>query len=591
MKDVKPFRIVGFIVLCIIFLTLISLVFPKNGILLYTDKNDHDSGIVDSIKLKFPSFYSFFRIDTTKYLDIDNIIHHHIDSNLLKELHSTKDSLDAYRKISINNPAKIHYPNNNKQVLHSFFDALETAENENGSLRVMHYGDSQIEMDRITSYIREQLQSKFGGYGPGFQPAIQVIPNITTRQSTSGNFVRYASWGFDSIYNVKHGRFGPMLNFCELDNAGGTIRFTPSHQAYSKAQLINNVKVLVGDLESDLMVTVKGDDVKYSTKIAKAGQAIQMLEWNIETFPKSISVNFSGGGTPEIYGIALDGKTGVSVDNLPMRGCSGTIFKKTNSTMLTKAYQLLNVKLLILEFGGNMLPSINGPKTAKNYGNNFYDQIIYLKNQKPDMDILVIGPADMSKRINGNMQSYPELPTVVQELKKATFNAGGAYWDTYEVMGGHNSMAVWVEEGLAGKDYIHFTTEGSKKISELFFEALINDYNEYRLEKRINNIHIKKSGKDSTDTNLTLEFDNNVQNKSFNNPAEKLAKSLNPITTTPVKIKKEIFISHIVKPGDTLWEISQKYNVSIEVIIEDNKLIGEKIEDGDVLKIRQKKLK
>jgi hypothetical protein len=46
-------------------------------------------------------------------------------------------------------------------------------------------------------------------------------------------------------------------------------------------------------------------------------------------------------------------------------------------------------------------------------------------------------------------------------------------------------MPTWVNEGLAGKDYIHFTAAGAKKIAELFYEALINDYNEYRLEKRI----------------------------------------------------------------------------------------------------------
>lgn len=509
MKNVKPLRIVGFIVVCILVLTLISLVFPKNGIPLYTEKNDRDPSILDTIKLKYPSFFSFFSIDTTKYANIDSILNHHIDSNLLKELHSTKDSLDAFRKISINNPSRIHYPNNDKNILHSFFESLENAEEEsatpksdknyvakdsNGSFRILHYGDSQIEMDRITSYLREELQVRFGGSGPGFQPAVQVIPNFTTRQTTSGNFVRYASWGFGDSVKVQHTRYGPMLNFCELDNAGGTISFTPSHSAYSKAQLINNVKVLVGDLESDLTVTLRGDGVKYSTKTVRAGRPIQLLEWNIETFPKTITVSFSGGGHPEIYGIALDGQTGVSVDNLPMRGCSGTIFKKTNSTMLSNSYNLLNVKLLLLEFGGNMLPSINGPKTAANYGKSFYEQLIYLKKQKPDMDIIVIGPADMSKRINGNMVSYPDLPTVVEELKKAAFEAGAAYWDTYQVMGGLNSMPTWVNEGLAGKDYIHFTTKGSEKISELFFEALINDYNEYRLEKRIEQLNGQEPG-------------------------------------------------------------------------------------------------
>jgi hypothetical protein len=589
MGNVKPIRIVGFIAICIVILTVISLVFPKKGIFLYTEKRkihseeNPDSVEIDTIKLKFPSFTSFFTIDTTHYADIEGILSYKVDSNLLKELNSTQDSLDAFRKISAANPGKIHYPKNDKHVLHDFFDALEKAEDENGAVRILHYGDSQIEMDRITSYIREQLQIKFGGSGPGFQPAVQVIPNISTRQTTSGNFTRYASWGFDDN-KAEHGRYGPMLNFCELDGSGGTISFTPSHQAYSKAQLINNVKVLVGSLESNLSVTLRGDGATYSTKTAKAGGGIQLLEWNIESFPKTISVSFSGGGTPEIYGIALDGKTGVSVDNLPMRGCSGTIFKKTNSTILSSSYSLLNVKLLILEFGGNMMPSINGPKTATNYGRNFYEQIMYLKKQKPDMDILVIGPADMSKRINGNMQSYPDLPVVVEELKKAAFDAGGAYWDTYSVMGGHNSMPTWVKQGLAGKDYIHFTTDGAKKISELFYEALMNDYNEYRLEKRIR----KLNGLPEIDTVKTKVVDtvekNTVQPTT---PSGEKAKGFKKVKHTKITSSKPII--HIVVSGETLWEIAQKYNVSIEDIMADNGLTSDKLDLDQQLKIIKKK--
>lgn len=587
MENVKPLRIVGFVAICIAVLALISLVFPKNGIFLYTEvkkvhsQENPDSVTYDTVKLKFPSFRSFFTMDTTHYANIDNILNHKIDSNLLKELNSTQDSLDAFRKISASNPGKIHYPKNDKRVLHSFFDALEKAEDEEGSVRILHYGDSQIEMDRITSYIREQLQIKFGGYGPGFQPAVQVIANISTRQTTSGNFVRYASWGFDDN-KVDHGRYGPMLNFCELDGNGGSVSFTPSHQAYSKAQLINNVKVLVGSLESNLSVTLRGDGTSYGTKTASTGTGIQMLEWNLETFPKTISVSFSGGGTPEIYGIALDGKTGVSVDNLPMRGCSGTIFKRTNSTILSKSYELLNVKLLILEFGGNMMPSINGPKTAENYGKNFYDQIMYLKKQKPDMDILVIGPADMSKRINGSMQSYPDLPIVVENLKKAAFDAGGAYWDTYSVMGGNNSMPTWVEQGLAGKDYIHFTTDGAKKISELFYEALINDYNEYRLEKRIK----KLNGEPEVDT-TSINKDTVTTAANTDTPSGEKAKGIKKVKRTKITAAKPII--HTVKSGETLWEIAQKYGISIEDLMADNGMTSDLLNEGQTLKIIKKK--
>ncbi|MCZ2444534.1 MAG: hypothetical protein LC101_12245, partial [Flavobacteriales bacterium] len=218
--------------------------------------------------------------------------------------------------------------------------------------------------------------------------------------------------------------------------------------------------------------------------------------WQLDTFPKTLSLHFSGGGTPDVYGIALDGQTGVSLDNLPMRGCSGTIFTRADSALLKESFEALNVKLLILQFGGNMMPSIKGTKNAEEYGKRFYEQIMYLKSLKKDLSILVIGLADMSKRIDGQMQSYPFIKDVRENLKKATFDAGGAYWDMFEVMGGLNSMPSWVNQGLAGKDYIHFTNKGAQKVAELFYEALINDYNEYRIEKRINAINDIKIASD-----------------------------------------------------------------------------------------------
>ena len=66
-------------------------------------------------------------------------------------------------------------------------------------------------------------------------------------------------------------------------------------------------------------------------------------------------------------------------------------------------------------------------------------------------------------------------------LKTAALDNGAGYWDMYEVMGGRNSMPQWVaaDPPLAAPDYVHFTRAGARKIAELFYDALIKDYEEY----------------------------------------------------------------------------------------------------------------
>jgi len=478
MDRIKPSKVLAFILVCFVPLGIIAWIFPKDGIRL-----------TENIRLKFPTLKGLFTLDTVQYADIDNILNRKMDTTLLKELNSLEDSLAAFKEISRTNPARLNYPKDDKKVLYPFFEALEKVEVEGKSLRILHYGDSQIEMDRITGYVREQLQARFGGMGPGLQPPMQVISSTAVRQENSGGWTRYACWGFDKSLRADHSRYGMMLNFCQLSEGGGTVTFGTSPLAYDRAKNIRRVRVLVGNTESTFIGRLTADGRSYGERRLEAGHKVQLMEWSLDTFPKSISISFSGGGTPEIYGIALDGKTGVAVDNMPMRGCSGTIFTRVDSAVLKQSYDLMNVKLIIMEFGGNMMPSIQGEKNAADYGEKFLEQIRYLKRIKPDAAILVIGLADMSKKIDGKMQSYPYITNVRDALKKATFNAGGTYWDMFEVMGGVNSMPSWVNQGLAGKDYIHFTTKGAQRVSELFYEALINDYNEYRLQKRIDQIN------------------------------------------------------------------------------------------------------
>lgn len=594
MNNLKPEKVLVFILLCFIPLSFIMLVWPENGV-----------KISENIHLKFPRFQTLFSIDTTHYANIDGILNHKVDSNLLKELGSLEDSLKAFKEISASNPGKLNYPKNDKSVLYPFFEALEKVEDEGKSLRIMHYGDSQIEMDRITGYVREQLQNKFGGSGPGLQPPMQVISSTAIRQSNSGSWRRFASWGFDKSLRASHGRYGLMLNFCELSEGGGTVTFTTSPQSYSLAKNIQRVRVLVGNLESTFTGRLTADGKSYGERKAPAGNKAQLIEWELDTFPKSITISFSGGGTPEIYGIALDGKTGVSVDNLPMRGCSGTIFTRVDSTLLADSYRLMDVKLIIMEFGGNMMPSIKGEKNAEDYGVRFREQIRYIKSVNPDAAILVIGLADMSKKQAGGMQSYPYITNVRDVLKKATFDEGGTYWDMFEVMGGINSMPTWVNQGLAGKDYIHFTTKGAQKVSELFYEALMNDYNEYRLQKRIDHLNgpnphssvipDHQEEKNVADTSRITEAEISTGKKALTFKKHKYSTEKKKKTKKDVPVNQDhnvqpeetSWVTYTVKKGDSLWKISAQFGVTVEDIVKQNNIDPDKIKEGQVLKIKK----
>ena len=96
----------------------------------------------------------------------------------------------------------------------------------------------------------------------------------------------------------------------------------------------------------------------------------------------------------------------------------------------------------------------------------------------PEARIIFIGPADMSVKENGVLQTHPQLPDLTAKLARTCDEHGVAFWDMYDVMGGWNSMLAWVnhQPALAGTDNVHFTTRGANRIASILWKAIKMNY-------------------------------------------------------------------------------------------------------------------
>ena len=114
--------------------------------------------------------------------------------------------------------------------------------------------------------------------------------------------------------------------------------------------------------------------------------------------------------------------------------------------------------------------------SVRRYAKQFKGQLYTIKKLRPSASILVIGPSDMSMQSANGRVTYKMLPFLVQEMTRVSKEVGACYWDLFSAMGGENSMPSWVERGLAGNDYIHFTNRGASIASQLFFDAFAAEY-------------------------------------------------------------------------------------------------------------------
>ena len=95
--------------------------------------------------------------------------------------------------------------------LQGFLDSLSYSR---GQIRIIYYGDSQIEGDRVTSYLRHTLRSGKGGTGPGlFLPLTPVMYSRSVWLSSSSNWIRYNYLSYKTG-EISHKNLGPFMAIC-----------------------------------------------------------------------------------------------------------------------------------------------------------------------------------------------------------------------------------------------------------------------------------------------------------------------------------------------------------------------------------------
>lgn len=472
----KPYKILIFILSSFFLLAILGAVFPSEGIK------------VGSIHLRFPSPTDIITIEDELFLDVDENIHEMQSKSNMQDVQTTVDSLRYYKNYVQNDVTRLYFPNDNYKFFDRLFAIMESAK-KGETVHIMHYGDSQIEMDRISSVFRQYLQEEFGGMGAGILPPIQTIPTFTISQSYSGDLQRFVVYGDTSQPRASHRRYGLLATFAQVySNATISAGARNSKNAQEKAKKFQRLSVIVGNNQPNFTVVCKGQ----TQQIKQDKKGITVLNFN---FTEPIShATITLNGVAEVYGVSLSGKNGISLSNVPMRGASGTIFTRIDSATLAQSYQTMNVALIIMQFGGNMMPQIKGEKSINNYMNNIGRQIQYLKRVNPHAEILFIGPSDMATRIDGKLQTYTYLPQLNEALKNMVLKNNAVYWDMFNVMGGKNSMTQWVKHSppWAGPDHVHFTEAGANQISIVLSNSFLMHYSFYKLRKNQNPALIEK---------------------------------------------------------------------------------------------------
>jgi hypothetical protein len=294
------------------------------------------------------------------------------------------------RRDSLNIIQPLEFPEGKDSLLDPFFSTLTGIRENSKLIRILHYGDSQIEADRITAYFRNQMQKQFGGGGIGLIPVTPLnAASISYVYDLSPNWMRY------SILNTRrkpddpdYGILGTYSRFTSpevipVKESEAWVFLKKPNISYSRAGKFNRCKLLFGGNRSPLFVSIKKNEMTLDGDILPAGKTLRILSWPLDTGARNLLLTFRGKDSPDFYAISLETDHGIAVDNIPLRGSSGLEFTRIFQSPYYKVLDRLNVKLLILQFGVNAVNNLSGQVSF--YEKAFLKQLMLMRQYQPDM--------------------------------------------------------------------------------------------------------------------------------------------------------------------------------------------------------------
>ncbi|HLN21534.1 MAG TPA: MBOAT family O-acyltransferase [Bacteroidales bacterium] len=364
--------------------------------------------------------------------------------------------------------------------LNQFLDSLKSS---TGQTRIMYYGDSQIEGDRITSYLRQKLRTISGGTGPGLVlPLMPVMYTKTVWVRSSPNWIRYNYLSY-SHKEISHRKLGPFMTICRYLPEGvisdkplnATVRITPSKTADSLVAVYDQMRLFYRNPDGEVTLKVAAGGKEIVNRILTKSGEINELKCSLGN-THDVTIEFSGFVSPEVLGISIESDKGLVVDNLPQRGSAGLEFTMMDKSGLRESYRLIDPDLIILHYGLNIARNVKNEYAY--YSKGLARQLALIKEVSPGTPVLVVGITDMAAREGDSIRSYSNIPAIIRAQKDAADEEDAVFWDSWKAMGGLSSIINWSEKNppLAQSDLVHLTYNGADTLSGIMIDSLFNAF-------------------------------------------------------------------------------------------------------------------
>jgi len=374
-------------------------------------------------------------------------------------------------RIEIPEAENLIFANDDSVRFSSIAEKLFASDTLNHPVRILYYGDSQIENDHITSALRESLQKRYGGRGPGLiAPELYYNPPHQLFMTLSEN------WQKQSLETMEGRNKSIILKSALAAGSNENFWFRINRLRFlSPREDYNQIRFFIYCSDTSYVELFRSGNSIFNDQIDSIHQILDFSIPLLKT-PGDLKISFTTKDSLWVEALSLESKSGIFVDNIALRGVPYPPFSESDQEALNLMTQKLSPDLFILQFGVNVVPY-----PAKNYHifrSRFDHQIKVIRQLCPRVPILIVGVSDMAHRLEGEFVSYENIDQIKQIQFEVAMENHCAFWDLEKFMGGPGSMINWVNANptLGRTDYIHFTEKGADKIGHELARIFISEF-------------------------------------------------------------------------------------------------------------------
>lgn len=367
----------------------------------------------------------------------------------------------------------IDYGYDSQLGMDRFYAALNHAKER--PIRIGFFGDSFIEGDILTGWLRVFLQQEYGGKGVGY---VEIAPETAGFRTTVTH--RHKGWTLHQWLNKKTFQKKNQGLSCHYYTAKGKawMEGTGVKRFYGAEEFDETSFYFCGRQHNKIRLTANDTTIDFERNAADSLQTLTFKSHKPMKKARWELVNEDS--TSIFFGMSMDGKNGIVLDNLSMRGQSGTQLSTIPFAYLQQMHKIRNYDLIVLQFGLNVAGA-----TQTNFSKYQHDMervVNYMHEAYPEAGFLILSVGDRSyKNKNGERVTMPGVKNLSMYQQNVAIQTKTAFWNMLDAMkqaGGIDSM-VKAKPALANTDYTHINFRGGRIMATKLFEAIKTGKGQY----------------------------------------------------------------------------------------------------------------